>query len=349
MPLKNRLCDLLIKILLSFSLFLQNYNLFLLSTGIFECSGSCSCVDLNHAVTVVGYTPTYWNVRNSWGERWGDGGYVKMSRKQENVCLINEHVMKPVLKCKEGVKCNGELYDAEDEDEDDSGDEYDKNFDFGKIIKHGEIEHQDGFCVDMDDTVEKLAVLSTTGCSREFAFTNMGYIVDVTTKLCLTADFVYDEEQKLRFEKCGHSERWEFTKDRFQLWGRSHLFWHSHGSSGHKKSGTCEDDSCLFKFTKNRCWEVKNGFRMEKLLWRVKRFRFDCPRELEEAKEACLEARSCTGIYIRDGVCRIYQDEKPFSKGNRKDKVIVRVACDDSCEIGKQRCLDGECRRKCDE
>ncbi|KAJ4795069.1 Cysteine protease [Rhynchospora pubera] len=38
-----------------------------------------------HAVTVVGYCATYgicnyWIVRNSWGEHWGEGGYIKMQR-----------------------------------------------------------------------------------------------------------------------------------------------------------------------------------------------------------------------------------------------------------------------------
>ena len=28
-----------------------------------------------HAVTIVGYTQTYWIVRNSWGIKWGDNGY----------------------------------------------------------------------------------------------------------------------------------------------------------------------------------------------------------------------------------------------------------------------------------
>ncbi|RAL50821.1 hypothetical protein DM860_015968 [Cuscuta australis] len=33
-----------------------------------------------HAVTVVGYTPDYWLIKNSWGWWWGDDGYMKLYR-----------------------------------------------------------------------------------------------------------------------------------------------------------------------------------------------------------------------------------------------------------------------------
>ena len=29
-----------------------------------------------HAVSIVGYTPTHFIIRNSWGERWGDKGFA---------------------------------------------------------------------------------------------------------------------------------------------------------------------------------------------------------------------------------------------------------------------------------
>ena len=34
----------------------------------------------NHAVLLVGYTPTYWLIKNSWGTWWGDQGYIKLAR-----------------------------------------------------------------------------------------------------------------------------------------------------------------------------------------------------------------------------------------------------------------------------
>merc|ERR550519_1760828 len=53
--------------------------------GIFD---QCSTTKINHAVTVVGYgtwctgsnCKDYWLIKNSWGDNWGDGGYVKLVR-----------------------------------------------------------------------------------------------------------------------------------------------------------------------------------------------------------------------------------------------------------------------------
>ena len=44
----------------------------------------------NHAVTVVGFTPEYWVVKNSWGVNWGDGGYGKISRGHDT-CGISSY------------------------------------------------------------------------------------------------------------------------------------------------------------------------------------------------------------------------------------------------------------------
>ena len=53
-----------------------NYN-----KGVFD---GCSPTKINHAVTVVGYGTEsgkpYWLVKNSWGDNWGDGGYIKIAR-----------------------------------------------------------------------------------------------------------------------------------------------------------------------------------------------------------------------------------------------------------------------------
>ncbi|XP_075132322.1 cathepsin K-like [Leptodactylus fuscus] len=65
--------------------------------GIFD--GKCT-TNQNHAVIIVGYGTEhddesdedidYWIVRNSWGENWGDNGYVKMKRNI-NQCGIGGH------------------------------------------------------------------------------------------------------------------------------------------------------------------------------------------------------------------------------------------------------------------
>ncbi|NP_001312206.1 senescence-specific cysteine protease SAG12-like precursor [Nicotiana tabacum] len=61
------------------------------SSGVF--SGSCSTW-LNHAVTAVGYGATtdgtkYWIIKNSWGSKWGDSGYMRIKRdvhEKEGLC-----------------------------------------------------------------------------------------------------------------------------------------------------------------------------------------------------------------------------------------------------------------------
>ncbi|CAM0952904.1 unnamed protein product [Alopecurus aequalis] len=65
------------------------------SNGVYN--GPCG-TSLNHGVTVVGYGQDdgsgerYWIVKNSWGENWGDGGYLRMKKdiidKREGICGI---------------------------------------------------------------------------------------------------------------------------------------------------------------------------------------------------------------------------------------------------------------------
>ncbi len=62
-------------------------------TGILDAA---DCGDeLDHGVAIVGYGSEagvpYWIVRNSWGESWADGGYVRIKRGvgAKGVCGIN--------------------------------------------------------------------------------------------------------------------------------------------------------------------------------------------------------------------------------------------------------------------
>jgi C1A family cysteine protease len=46
--------------------------------------------NVDHAVLVVGYTPEYWIIKNSWGTSWGQGGYLYLERGR-NACGINTY------------------------------------------------------------------------------------------------------------------------------------------------------------------------------------------------------------------------------------------------------------------
>lgn len=45
-----------------------------------------------HAVVIVGWGADHWIVKNSWSEKWGDGGYFKIA-KGNNECGIEENVI----------------------------------------------------------------------------------------------------------------------------------------------------------------------------------------------------------------------------------------------------------------
>ncbi|PSD79399.1 C1 family peptidase, partial [Acinetobacter baumannii] len=53
----------------------------LYTSGLF--TGTCG-TKTNHAVTLVGYDKDAWIVKNSWGTRWGEKGYVRFPRNTES-------------------------------------------------------------------------------------------------------------------------------------------------------------------------------------------------------------------------------------------------------------------------
>ncbi|KAJ9600333.1 hypothetical protein L9F63_009409, partial [Diploptera punctata] len=71
-------------------------------SGIF-CAPDCYSDYLNHAVLVVGYgtdkktKKDYYIVKNSWGEKWGDHGYIKMCRNHNNHCGIASAAIYPLV------------------------------------------------------------------------------------------------------------------------------------------------------------------------------------------------------------------------------------------------------------
>lgn len=63
----------------------------LYKSGVF--SGTCG-KKLDHGVTVVGYGTDsgkdYWKVKNSWGTSWGEGGYIRMIRNQDECGIADQ-------------------------------------------------------------------------------------------------------------------------------------------------------------------------------------------------------------------------------------------------------------------
>jgi len=75
------------------------------SGGVFDSCSYSENIGLNHAVQMVGYGTDpaegdYWIVRNSWGSRWGEDGYIRLKRESELMCGTNSTPM-------DGTACVG--------------------------------------------------------------------------------------------------------------------------------------------------------------------------------------------------------------------------------------------------
>lgn len=75
-------------------------------TGVLEDDSCGRSAQIDHGVLAVGYgtdletQKPYWLVKNSWGETWGESGYVKLSRSSKNdygMCAILRMASFPVV------------------------------------------------------------------------------------------------------------------------------------------------------------------------------------------------------------------------------------------------------------
>ena len=85
---------------------IKNYKSGILTDANDEC-GCTKTLSINHAVTIVGFgqDPTsygckkYWLVKNSWGELWGEDGFIRICREDDNMlygtCSIRQEAVIP--------------------------------------------------------------------------------------------------------------------------------------------------------------------------------------------------------------------------------------------------------------
>jgi hypothetical protein len=60
--------------------------------GVFNPADCTNNIVGLHEMLIVGYTPTYWIVKNSWGTGFGNAGYVYFARGK-NLCGINNELI----------------------------------------------------------------------------------------------------------------------------------------------------------------------------------------------------------------------------------------------------------------
>lgn len=49
----------------------------------------CPSAKVNHAILVIGYTEDAWIIKNWWGKRWGEDGYMRIKRGKNTCGILN--------------------------------------------------------------------------------------------------------------------------------------------------------------------------------------------------------------------------------------------------------------------
>merc|ERR1712187_446267 len=80
---------------------LESLGLFFYSTGIFRDKYCETPAAVDHAVTLVGYHKDAWIIKNSWGEEWGEKGYVRMARDLPSHCGVADYAYYPTVEAEE--------------------------------------------------------------------------------------------------------------------------------------------------------------------------------------------------------------------------------------------------------
>lgn len=86
---------------ISIAIHVSDYgNLMFYKKGVFT-DHTCEASLVNHAVLLVGYGEEngvpYWLIKNSWGEKFGENGYIRMRRDANNMCGVASMSVYPLL------------------------------------------------------------------------------------------------------------------------------------------------------------------------------------------------------------------------------------------------------------
>ncbi|GMI31122.1 hypothetical protein TrCOL_g1076 [Triparma columacea] len=83
-------------------------------SGVYQGTFDSESLDVNHAVTLVGYGTDsdtgldYWLVRNSWKPTWAEGGYIRLLRVDPDALEDPESICGLDTKPQDGTACEGQ-------------------------------------------------------------------------------------------------------------------------------------------------------------------------------------------------------------------------------------------------